>query len=63
MSSSVSCRTEKEIKSYVKEADKQKEKLTGILYGAGHMKTICRYLIDQLGYVPYNGKLLKVFTI
>ena len=44
-----------------KEADKAK--LIGILYGAGHMKTICRYLIDRLGYVPYNGNFLKVFTI
>jgi len=39
------------------------EKLIGILYGAGHMKTICRYLIDKLGYVPHNGNFLKVFTI
>jgi len=27
------------------------------------MKTICRYLIDKLGYVPHNGKFLKVFNI
>ena len=31
MSSSVSCRTEKEIKSYVKEADKQKEKIAKLI--------------------------------
>lgn len=45
------------------ELDSDKEKLIGILYGAGHMNTICRYLIDRLNYVPHNGKFLKVFTI
>jgi len=45
------------------ESDGGKEKLIGILYGAGHMNTICRYLIDQQGFVPHNGKFLKVFTI
>lgn len=45
------------------EMDSDKEKLIGILYGAGHMKKICRFLIDKLGYVPYNGQFLKVFTV
>lgn len=40
-----------------------KDKLVGILYGAGHMKTFSRYLIDQQNYVAQNGQFLKVFNI
>lgn len=43
--------------------ESSKEKLIGIMYGAGHMNTISRYLIDKLNYVPRNGKFMKVFDV
>lgn len=39
------------------------DKLIGIMYGAGHMKTIARYLIDHCNYVPRSGQFLKVFDV
>ena len=43
--------------------ESKEDKIIGIIYGAGHMKTISRFLIDQLGYIPRNGKFLEVFPI
>lgn len=43
--------------------DLSTEKVIGIIYGAGHMKKIARYLIDKHGYVPRSGAFLKVFDI
>lgn len=39
------------------------EKVIGIIYGAGHMKSIARCLIDEYNYVPRNGKFMRVFDI
>lgn len=43
--------------------DTSTEKVIGIIYGAGHMKKIARYLIDKHGFVPRSGSFLKVFDI
>jgi len=48
-------------KSLAQDADTNK--LIGIMYGEGHMNTIARYLIDDLGYVPRNGQFMKVFDV
>jgi len=39
------------------------DKTIGIIYGAGHMNSIARFLIDQFNYVPKNGQFLKVFDV
>lgn len=39
------------------------DQLIGIMYGAGHMKRIARFLIDRFNYTPMNGKYLKVFDV
>ncbi len=39
------------------------KKTIGIVYGAGHMKSIARYLIDYWNYAPKNGKFIKVFDL
>ena len=39
------------------------DKTIGIIYGAGHMKSIARYLIDHYHFVPRNGQFLKVFDV
>ncbi len=44
-------------------AEASLDKTIGIVYGAGHMKSIARYLIDNFNYVPRNGKFMKVFDI
>lgn len=38
-------------------------KIIGIIYGAGHMNSIARYLIDHFNYIPRNGKFLRVFNV
>ncbi len=43
--------------------EKASNKMVGIPWGAGHMKSIARYLIDVLGFVPQNGQFLKVFDV
>jgi len=45
------------------ETESHLDKTIGIIYGAGHMNSIARYLIDQLNYVPRNGQFLKVFDV
>ena len=39
------------------------DKTIGIIFGAGHMNSIARYLIDNHGYIPRSGKFLKVFDL
>jgi hypothetical protein len=39
------------------------DKKIGIIYGAGHMKRIVRYIIDQLGYVSQHAEFLEVYPI
>ena len=39
------------------------EKKVAIIYGAGHMKSIARFLIDRYRFVPTNGRFLKVFNV
>ncbi|MEL6925092.1 MAG: hypothetical protein AAFO94_13670, partial [Bacteroidota bacterium] len=34
-------------------------KLVGIIYGAGHMDAIARYLIDQYHFVPAEGRFFR----
>jgi len=43
--------------------ESEKNKTIGIMYGAGHMNNISRFLIDQYHFVPGNGKFLKVFDV
>lgn len=38
-------------------------KATGIIYGAAHMLTYIRFLIDELGYVPYHSEFFVVFPL
>ncbi len=45
------------------ETQSKKDKTIGIIYGAGHMNSIARYLIDNFNYVPRNGKFIKVFDV
>ena len=45
------------------ELESSKEKTIGIMYGAGHMKTISRFLIDKLNYVPISGRFMRVFDV
>ena len=45
------------------ETEANQKKTIGIVYGAGHMKSIARYLIDQYNYVPRNGIFVKVFNV
>ena len=45
------------------ELESQDDKLIGILYGAGHMKKISRFLIDQMNFVGRNGKFMKVYDV
>ncbi len=51
-----------EIKSRIK-TDSDQDKTIGIVYGAAHMNSIARYLIDQHNYVPRNGIFVKVFNV
>jgi len=44
-------------------SEAEKNKTIGIMYGAGHMNSIARLLIDQYHYVPSDGKFLKVFDV
>lgn len=39
------------------------DKKIGIIYGAGHMKRIVRYIIDQLGYISKHAEFLEVYPI
>jgi len=43
--------------------ESKQDKTIGIIYGAGHMKSIARFLIDKYGYLPRNGQFMKVFDI
>lgn len=45
------------------ETEGNQDKTIGIIYGAGHMKSIARYLIDKYNYLPRNGQFMKVFDI
>ena len=45
------------------ESESNLDKTIGIIYGAGHMKSIARYLIDKHNYLPKNGKFMKVFDV
>lgn len=45
------------------ETQAQQDKTIGIIYGAGHMKSIARYIIDNYNYLPRNGQFMKVFDI
>ena len=45
------------------ESESSIDKIIGIIYGAGHMKSISRYLIDNFNYVPRNGKFMRVFDL
>lgn len=45
------------------ESESNLDKTIGIVYGAGHMKSIARYLIDHHDYVPRNGEFVKVFNV
>ena len=45
------------------ESESDLDKTIGIIYGAGHMKSIARFLIDKYNYVPRNGKFMKVFDV
>jgi len=44
-------------------AESSIDKTIGIVYGAAHMKSIARYLIDQHNYVPRSGKFVRVFNV
>ena len=52
----------KSIRKRMKSESKE-EKIIGIIYGSGHMKSIARYLIDHYNYVPRSGKFIKVFDV
>lgn len=39
------------------------DKTVAILYGAGHMKSITRYLIDKCGYILRRGTFIEVFKV
>jgi len=43
--------------------EQDSSKTIGIMYGAGHMKTYARYLIDALNYTTHKGTFVKVFDI
>lgn len=45
------------------ETESNHDKTIGIVYGAGHMKSIARYLIDQHHFVPKSGIFVKVFDV
>ena len=45
------------------ETEANQDKTIGIIYGAGHMKSIARYIIDNYNYRPRNGQFMKVFDI
>jgi hypothetical protein len=45
------------------EFESKVDKTIGIVYGAGHMKSISRYLIDTYNYVPISGTFMKAFNI
>ena len=52
----------KQIRNKV-EVESNLDKTIGIIYGAGHMESIARYLIDHYKYTPRNGKFVKVFNV
>ena len=45
------------------EKEASQDKTIAIIYGAGHMKSIARYIIDNYNYLPRNGQFMKVFDI
>lgn len=45
------------------EENKAKHIKAGILYGVGHMNTLITFLMNELGYVPYDSKFLTVFSL
>jgi hypothetical protein len=52
----------KEIRERIKK-EGHIDKTIAIVYGAGHMNSIARFLIDQFRYVPFNGKFMRVFDV
>lgn len=42
---------------------KRTRQVIGIIFGAGHMKVIGRYLIDKKNYRPANAEFIKVFDL
>lgn len=44
-------------------SERHQDKLIGIMYGAGHMKFISSFLTVKNGFVPQNGKFIKVFDV
>lgn len=45
------------------ETESNVEKTIGIVYGAGHMKKIARFLMDTFNYFPTGGTFIKVFDV
>ncbi|MEL7123091.1 MAG: hypothetical protein AAFO07_26815 [Bacteroidota bacterium] len=43
--------------------EKNIQKRIGIIYGAGHMKRIARFLIDKLDCVPTNAEFIEVYPL
>ncbi len=45
------------------ESEGHSEKTIAIVYGAGHMKSMARFLIDEYHYFPTNGQFVTAFDI
>ena len=57
---------EKKVKDIISDrinSESKEDKIIGILYGAGHMDRISRYLIDQHNYQVLKGEFMKVFDV